>query len=297
MKSEKNQLSEIVDMKNPQAIFAEAQQIITAIDPEYNCAHLQTIYNDVEKLFQGKYPGYRGSSSRYYDFLSTACCFLAMARVIHGAAIEGNKISGKELSIALVASLMHDAGFFLHKKDKLELNSLSTEEYIKRSIKFIKLYVKGKSYLNNSGKIFEKLLLSSAEYSKSEGEKSSDNAIDMPAKMLGAANVLGRLADRYYLERLIFLYHEFKKADIACFGSEKDLLIHAVDYYESVRQKLHTDMKDINHYLENHFRQRCGIDGNLYLISIEKSIKYLKLILNNYENEFNSYLRRNVPTG
>jgi len=297
MRSRKNQLSEIINMKDPQAIFAEAQQIITAIAPDYNGAHLKSVFHDVEKLFRGEYSGYRGSSSRYHDFLSTAGCFLSAARILHGAALAGNKYSAEEIGIILVGSLMNDAGFFLHEKDKLELNKLSTDDYIKRTVKFIKLYVKGKPFLHNSGKKFEKILLSSAEYSKDEVTKLSDTFAEMPAKVLYAANLLGRLADRYYLERLIFLYHEFKKANIACFNSEKDLLIHAVDYYESVRQKLYTDMKDINHYLENHFRQRCGIEGNLYLISIEKSINYLQLILHHLENEFNGYLRRNVPTG
>jgi len=52
---------------------------------------------------------------------------------------------------------------------------------------------------------------------ESDGERTG-------AKILAAADLLGQMADRAYLEKLLFLYYEFREAGIGGYDSAFDIL-------------------------------------------------------------------------
>jgi hypothetical protein len=280
MATDKTQLSALVEMSNPQAIYDEVKIIITAIDPSFDFQYLAKAFSDMEKLFLGEYTGFGKSRSRYYDFPGTAGVFLAMSRLIHGAVIDGKKFSSRELNIGLISALLYSTGFIYDDKKTAE---------------FIQDYCTAHPYFKDASPQFEEILFCAIGDTSIEEKDFCWPQSRLFGKMLGAADILGRMADRYYLERLIFLYHEFQKAGLERFMNELDLLSYAVNYYHTIRNKLSGELQDINRYLVNHFKKRWGIDYDLYLATIEKSIHYLQAIISNYKTEVNSYLRRNVP--
>lgn len=295
MAADKAQLSALVEMSNPQAIYDEVKTIITAIDPSFNFEYLAKAFSDMEKLFLGEYAGFGKSRSRYYDFPGTAGVFLAMSRLIHGAVIDGKKFSSQELNIGLISALLYSTGFIYDDKKTAEVNMQSAPLLIKKSDEFIQDYCATHPYFKDAALQFEEILFCAMGDTNTEEKKFYWPQSRLFGKMLGAADILGRMADRYYLERLIFLYHEFQKAGLERFMNELDLLSYAVNYYYAIRNKLSGELQDINRYLVNHFKKRWGIDYDLYLATIEKSIHYLQVIIGNYKTEVNSYLRRNLP--
>ena len=58
------------------------------------------------------------------------------------------------------------------------------------------------------------------------------------ALALAAADLLGQMADRVYLEKLLFLYYEFREAGIVGYDSAFDILKKTAGFYESTKARL-----------------------------------------------------------
>jgi hypothetical protein len=120
--------------------------------------------------------------------------------------------------------------------------------------------------------------------------------IEIMGKMLGTADLLGQMADRLYLEKLVPLFHEFEEGKVTGFENELDLLRKTTNFYKTVQARFVNDLGDVNSYMVNHFQNRWGIDKNIYEETIEKNINYLKYVLKtNYKN-LHDCLRRNMVT-
>jgi hypothetical protein len=68
-------------------------------------------------LFNGKYPGYSECNTKYHNLEHTISVALATARLVHGSHLEGHEFSPKNILLALVASLFHDAGLIQAEGD------------------------------------------------------------------------------------------------------------------------------------------------------------------------------------
>ena len=111
-------------------------------------------------------------------------------------------------------------------------------------------------------------------------------------KMLGTADLSGQMAERTYLEKLLFLYHEFKEANIEGIGSELDFLRNTPVFFDMVMARFRRELEGVYKSMRDHFRVRWGIDEDLYMSAIEASIKYLKYILEHHEEDYREYLSR-----
>ena len=120
--------------------------------------------------------------------------------------------------------------------------------------------------------------------------------IEIMAKILGTADLLGQIADRFYLEKLISLFHEFEEGKVPGFESELDLFRKTINFYKSARERFENDLGNVNRYMVNHFRDRWNIEKNIYDEAIEKNINYLKYILKSNFKSLHDCLRRNTVT-
>jgi hypothetical protein len=103
---------------------------------------------------------------------------------------------------------------------------------------------------------------------------------------------MAQLSDRTYLEKLLFLYHEFKEAGIGDFVSELDLLRKTASFYETIRRRLEPVSALTDEYLRRHFHCRWRLDANLYHQSIERQRRYLSKILSGGDADPFRYLKR-----
>jgi hypothetical protein len=78
---------------------------------DFDFERVDLAFTDFMDLFAGRYPGYRKCNTRYHDLKHTTDTFMAMARLIHGAAIKGIKITRRGTSLWLISALMHDTGY------------------------------------------------------------------------------------------------------------------------------------------------------------------------------------------
>src|SRR4030042_1064708 len=89
--------SQLLDIRDKNLVIKEVKHIVSLINHQFDFSHFDQAFRDVEKLFRGHYPGYQACNTDYHDLQHTLHVFLAMARLMHGAFVEGIKFSDKEL--------------------------------------------------------------------------------------------------------------------------------------------------------------------------------------------------------
>jgi hypothetical protein len=119
---------------------------------------------------------------------------------------------------------------------------------------------------------------------------------DEHARLLGqlvaTADLVGQMADRSYLEKLLFLYLEFKEANFGNYRNVHDMLRQTRRFYEITRKKLDGEFQGLYARLSDHFQATLGVANNYYLESIEKNIVYLDEVTRHEEAEHIEMLKR-----
>ncbi|MEN8190917.1 MAG: hypothetical protein ABFS19_13810 [Thermodesulfobacteriota bacterium] len=116
---------------------------------------------------------------------------------------------------------------------------------------------------------------------------------------MGSADILAQMADRYYLERLPLLFAEHQEGGIGNYNSVLELMEQTSDFYHNVViDRLAHSFGNLTKFMQVHFRERWGMERNLYLENIKKNIKYIRFVLRECQGDIDSvkkYLRRIPP--
>lgn len=295
--AEKNEIrSELLDIRDASAILKEVKYIVSLLNPRFDFHHIDTAFNDIEKLFRGQYPGYRGCNTHYHDIRHTLTVFLAMARLLHGAHVAGCYFTEKEINVGIISALMHDTGYIQRSDDDTGTGAKYTMVHISRSIKFVREYYNDNNY-------FQEHLENIAAIMNCTGMSIDIGKItftsvnlEIIGKILGTADLLAQMADRFYLEKLVHLFYEFEEAHVHGFDSELDLLRKTINFHNMTRTRFENNFSNVNRYMVDHFKVRWNLEKNIYSEAIEKNINYLKYVLKNNKKTVHACLRRNTIT-
>ncbi|MCF8146286.1 MAG: hypothetical protein K9N21_20455 [Deltaproteobacteria bacterium] len=285
------QISTLVNMESPQDVLDEAKHILLMLFPQFDIGPLDGVFHDVLSLFEGGYPGYCACDTQYHDLKHTTDTFLAMARIIHGAGVSGHPFSEWSVALGLISALFHDAGYLL-TFDEEGPGARYTMSHIRRSIAFMDTYFAPRGFSREDFEFCGNILNCTGLDVKIHEIRFTSHENEMLGKMLGTADLLGQMADRTYLEKLPFLYDEFKIAGIAGLGSELDFYRNTPGFYAMTIDRFQHELGGVNQYMRHHFRARWGIDDDLYLSAIEESITFLKQILEQHPDTPRKHLRR-----
>jgi len=287
------QLSILVNNHSPEAVLEEVKYNFIQFYPVTNFISVRNVFRDFNDLFDGRYPGYRACNTLYHDKLHSTDTLLAMSRLIDGYNIRKiTKLPVHQVTIALIATLLHDTGFIQTEDDLEGTGAKYTAEHIKRSIQFMRNY-------------FIKIGRKKADFDSASnmvhctGLNVNLTDIDFSCEaertlgfMLGSADLLGQMSSRNYLEKLLLLYYEFKEGNIPGYDSEFNLLEKSMDFWAATSKRLEKDLNGFYHYAQTHFSKRYNIDANLYAEAIQRQIDYLQSILRKEPEKYRSYLRR-----
>jgi len=287
-------VSNLLDIRDNTVIVREVRNITALISPKFDFTIYDKTFSDVEELFLGHYDGYRECNTAYHDFRHTLMVLLAMARLIHGASLQGVDFSDKEINIGLISALMHDTGYIQSADDISGTGAKYTMTHISRSIQFLRNYFAGNEYFASDMKNFTDILNCTGAQTMVSDLEFEDENMALLGKMLGTADLLGQMSDRLYLEKLIFLYNEFEEGGVPGFDSETDLFRKTVSFYKRTKERFRNDFDNVDRYMVDHFRNRWNVDSNVYEESIEKNINYLKYILKASQKDIYHSLRRNA---
>jgi hypothetical protein len=217
---------------------------------------------------------------------------LATARLLDGYNIE-RVFLPEELAIQLLlAALLHDTGYIQEDWDTEGTGAKYSPQHEQRSIEFLKRHA---GVFEIEEQEIEPLVrLIQATDLKSDFAKiafPSEEEQDAGA-ILGSADILGQMSDRAYLEKLLFLYHEFREAGILGYETEFDILKKTREFYEAVKGRLRDTYLHVFELAHHHFRERYEVNQNLYIVAVDRQMAYLDKIIDDQSTNFRHKLKR-----
>lgn len=292
MDDDVKRLSQLLDVTNHQQVLEEVRIISLRILPSFDFRYVADAFRDVDILFRGEYPGYRACNTEYHDLTHTHEVFLAMSRLMHGAVVKGKRFTEKEVNIGLISALMHDTGYSQTIDDEQGTGAKYALTHIQRSIDFIHRYFVDHDYFGDSMQAYSDILNCTGLMTNIREIKFSSPKMALLGKMLGTADLLGQMSDRFYLEKLPFLYREFVEAGITAYANEVDLLDKTIGFRDMMQNRYVQELDSVNRFMIHHFKERHHIDRDLYQESIDRNIEYLKRLLTHNREDLLSFLKR-----
>jgi hypothetical protein len=283
-------LASLVSTDTPEAVISEARDIITSVYPSIDLSLVEKGFADILRLYNGQYPGYQECKISYHDLRHTMDVFLAMARYLHGAKVLGMEISQDYALLGLFGAVMHDAGYIQEDADVQGTGAKYTTTHVDRSMEFVRNYDHGLSdeQVESCARI-----ISATDLAKPIGDiQSATEQESFVGKGLYAADIMGQMADRYYLEKLLYLYLEFHEAGGLGFTSEEDLMRKTNGFYQFVWGRLTKDAQYKESVMAAHFKSRWNINEDLYTHAVRRNLAYLTCVLDRFGSAYRLGLSR-----
>jgi len=278
----------------------EILAVLTLMAPDFPGEPLIDLHREIGLIFEGEHPEYRQSNTKYHNLDHTYGVVLATVRLFHGLSCDGWSVSEETISKALYSAYFHDCGLLLKNSEDAVTGATYTIGHEKRSMFFMADYLKAKKFslpfITDCSVIIQCTNLSidpdSLFFPSAE--------MQLASFAVGSADILAQMADRYYLERLPSLFQEHEEGGIANYNSAVELMEQtSVFYHDVVIDRLSRVFGNLTKFMQIHFRERWGVDRNLYLDNIKKNVKYIQLVVEScggdMEESLQKYLRRVPP--
>ena len=286
------QLARLVDTSDPEKVIEEVLRIFYFHYSEDSALRVRLAFSQVRSLFAGEFPGYRECLAEYHDFNHTMSVLLAAARLLDGYNIERAFLPEEFAVQLLLGALLHDTGYIQEDWDTEGTGAKYSRQHEQRSIEFLKRHA-------GVFEIEEPEIEPLVRLIESTDLKTDFARIDFPSEeeqdtgaILGSADILGQMSDRAYLEKLLFLYHEFREAGIPGYETEFDILEKTRDFYEAVKGRLRDTYLHVFELAHHHFRERYEVNQNLYIVAVDRQMAYLGKIIGDQNTNFRHKLKR-----
>ncbi len=293
-----------VQVSSPAAVRDAVHDLFAEAFPAAPFDKIWLAFYDFERLFMGRFPGYKGCDTTYHDMQHTLDMSLAMARLIvsYERSVEPpDRLGHRRAQMALITALFHDSGYIRHDERDSEFQNGAefTLYHVSRSADFLR------RHLPDLG-LSKDVAISSMIVHFTGYELDLDNIeLDDPrdsicGHLLGTADLIAQMADRCYLEKCRDrLYNEFVLGGIAIenarpgeymvrYRSGTDLLAKTPMFYQHVsRDRLQRKFNRAYRYIEVLY------DGqNPYVDAIRNNMMHLIKVLESGNWEL---LRRRPP--
>lgn len=284
-------LYDMVDPADAECVLREAEECLREFFADSDPALLRRAFADVQSLFHGQYPGYRASNTMYHDFEHTCSVVLAQTRLIHGAMSEGWRFSELDAVKGLLASLYHDVGLIQAEDDTQGTGAKYTVGHEERSIQFMRQNLNGSLPADDIEDMADCIRCTILAMPPARIAFRSES-MRMMGWFLGSADLLAQIADRYYLEKLLLLFEEFKEARLPGYDTPFDLLVKTRNFYQDVaRKRLDNDLGRVDRYMRAYFNHRFGVDRDFYAEAIHRNLDYLDTIVGQCRDDIACFMQ------
>src|SRR5271155_1847104 len=292
-----------VQVSSTAAVSQAVRELFAAGWPGESYDRVAVAFEEFERLFSGRMPGYFGVDTVYHDRQHSLDMTLAMARLLVGyeSTVEPQQRVGAERAVmSLVTSLFHDAGYIREFDDHQHRNGAEfTLYHVTRSARFLARFLPSigmDAWIPISTRIVHftgyEIKLSQIQLADARDRRLG--------YLLGTADLIAQMADRCYLEKCRDrLYPEFVLGGVATatgidgslrvrYSSGLDLLRQTPEFVrETFVARLEGEFEHAYRYVEVLFEGK-----NPYLEAIERNVGYLHRLL---RTERWPMLRRNPP--
>ena len=292
-----------VQVSSTAAVSVAVGELFATTWPGESFDRVAIAFEDFDKLYTGRMPGYHAVDTIYHDRQHSLDMTLAAARMMVGyeRTAEANlRFGADRVAMALVTSLLHDAGYIREFDDLQHLNGAEyTLYHVTRGARYLARYLPTigmEAWVPIATRVVH---FTGYEIKPSEIQLSDARDRKM-GHILGTADLIAQMADRCYLEKCRDrLYPEFVLAGIAAaqatdgslqvrYSSGVDLLRQTPEFVRETRvERLEREFESAFRYIEPLF------DGkNPYLEAMDRNLKYLHRVL---RTERWPMLRRSPP--
>jgi hypothetical protein len=285
-------LAELVNMNKPKMVYAEVKNIVAQMNRGFDFTRLDQVFIDTVALYEGNYPGYRKCTTEYHDLRHTTDVLLALARLIHGAHIAGVRFGEEDVAQALISALLHDTGYIQTSDDDSGTGGKYTLTHVERSAGFLTRYFAARGWDVDDCATYRGLIYCTSHGTNEAGTSLPSPEAAMLGKMIATADLVGQLADRLYLEKLLFLYREFCEANLMTGDTELDLLKRTVGFYGTIKQRLAAELDNTQRFMRHHFLVRWDMDRDPYMESVERNLTFLDQLITNHQEDYRQKLKR-----
>ncbi len=279
--------------------FDEILYLTRKISPTIDLRLIREIHDDVTTFFSGSDPNFQKSNLPYHNLRHSQMVVLAAIRLFHGLYCNKVPVSADTLFKGLLAAYFHDTGMLLLEGDPADSGSEYIADHEARSILFLKNYAYRKGFREEIPRDCAIVINYTDLDSNPATFDPHSHEIQLAGQVIGSADILAQMADRYYLECLPLLFKELEAGGVNQHRSAMQLIEHTANFYhEVILKRLITTFSNTSRAMQTHFRERYMIDRNLYINNIDKNIAYsLKItsICSNMEC-LERYLKRTPPT-
>jgi len=278
---------------DPDKTWRKAADLIQLTLPAYNPAVIRAVFDDVMRLFDGAYPGYYRIKTPYHDRSHTLDVFLCAVRLMHGMQLSGAKLTEREVTLVIIAALLHDVGYAqLRDGKETGTGAQYTPTHVKRGINFMRHYIQERGLPADYADDLAPMISCSDPRLPLSRISFPNQRIRLAGQIVGTADLVGQMADRNYLEKLISLYQEFEEARVGNYRSVHDMMRKTKGFYAAIQKKLDEGFGGLYHQLSAHFKHSMGSERNYYMEAIQKNMDYLAALTKLSESEYLTRLRR-----
>lgn len=276
----------------------EILYLIHEINPTIDLQFIRELHTDLISFFTGQHPDFRKSTMPYHNLRHSLMVVLASARLFHGLSCNHVFFSSDTLFKGILSAYFHDSGMLLKQGDSAMSGTAYIADHEERSIAFLVDYITKKNLDPDISKDCS-IIIKYTELKSDPATFGPHSAeIQLAGQVVGSADMLAQMADRYYLECLPLLFKEQKAGGVNQHDTALELMEHTAYFYHNVvLKRLVTTFSETADAMQSHFRNRHTIDMDLYLDNIDKNIRYLKRILAKCNNIscIDKYLKRIPP--
>ena len=285
-------LYDLINMDSPEGLLLETEAVLKLVYAGADTSPVKKTFSDTMRLYAGEYPGYKTCTTSYHDFQHCAETLLALVRLIHGAATEGQHLAYQAVLVGVTAALLHDSGYIQEQDDTDGAGGKHTNTHVRRSMDFAAQFGSRNNFSESdisACRIMINCTDLDADFTKLDWPT---REIELLGKMLGAADLLAQMADRAHLEKLFYLYQEFQEGMVSGYNSAEDMLRKTINFYTLVDDRFDNKLENVDRFMAAHFRERWNIRNDLYRIAIDNEKAYLRNIVRLEDQEMRSRLRR-----
>ena len=293
-----------VQVSDPAAVRNAVHKLFSETFPGAPFDKIWLAFYDFERLFNGKFPGYKGCDTTYHDVQHTLDMTLALARLVVGyerSVDPADRLGARRAQMAIITSLFHDSGYIRHNERDRDFHNGAefTLYHVSRSADFLRRYLPDLGMSKDVA--VSSMIVHFTGYELDLDIIELDDPRDIICgHLLGTADLIAQMADRCYLEKCRDrLYNEFVLGGIAVenakpgeymvrYKSGIDLLAKTPKFYQQVsRERLQRKFNRAYRYIEVLYSGE-----NPYVDAMKNNIVHLVRVLQTGDWKL---LRRSPP--
>ncbi|TRZ99202.1 MAG: hypothetical protein D4R84_02445 [Rhodocyclaceae bacterium] len=258
-------------------VEGQVGEIVHAFAPAHDLTRISGTFSLLDRAFDGGLPGYQNLKTLYHNRTHTNEVVLCAARMLHGLHLAGQGLDGDHIDAALIGALLHDVGYLMTDEEASGTGAQFTDSHVLRGVEFARRHLTGlpPAVLDTTTKV----ILLTDHRKHPDWVKFDSLQQQRAAFATSTADLIGQMANREYLERILFLYFEFEEAQMGGFSDIHDLLEKTTAFYRMTKARLDQDLNGLSTHLTRHFGQQQGAERNFYMEAIERNLDYLERVI------------------